>query len=40
MRFQDDTFREFRDAFGDLTSPTAVPVVPERAFLAVITLNF
>jgi hypothetical protein len=40
MRFQDDSFREFRDAFGDLTSPTAVPFVPERTFLVGITLNF
>ena len=41
FNFQDDSFREFSRGLGDENlQSTASPFVPERTFLARITLNF
>jgi hypothetical protein len=40
VSYQDDGFREFRDSSADASQPTASPFIPERSFMARVTLNF
>jgi tetratricopeptide (TPR) repeat protein len=39
-KYQDDSFREFRDAFSDTTQVSAGRFIPERTILARVTLSF
>ena len=39
-QFEDDTYREFRDAFSQPTPPPTLVYIPERSFLIGITLSF
>jgi hypothetical protein len=38
-QFEDDTYREFRDAFSRDNQPSALAYIPERTFLFGITIN-
>jgi tetratricopeptide (TPR) repeat protein/outer membrane protein assembly factor BamB len=40
VSYQDDGFRQFRDSSADAIQPTASPFIPERTFMARVTLNF
>jgi outer membrane receptor protein involved in Fe transport len=40
LKYHDESFRDFRDAFSDAAQPVASRFIPERTVLARITVGF